>query len=139
MVPSHTRKRGRLYRFYRTTTALKLGRDACPIRSVPAVDVEAAVIGQIRALLRAPEVVVRVWRAAYLENDQIDEREVVEAVQRLNPLWDRLFPVEQARIIQLVVERVTVRADGLEIGLRVEGIASVVEDLRRREPERTAA
>jgi site-specific DNA recombinase len=139
MVPSHTRKRGRLYRFYRTTTALKLGRDACPIRSVPAVDVEAAVIGQIRALLRAPEVVVRVWRAAYLENDQIDEREVVEALQRLNPLWDRLFPVEQARIIQLVVERVTVRADGLEIGLRVEGIASVVEDLRRREPERTAA
>jgi site-specific DNA recombinase len=139
MVPSHTRKRGRLYRFYRTTTALKLGRDACPIRSVPAVDVEAAVIGQIRALLRAPEVVVRVWRAAYLENDQIDEREVVEALQRLNPLWDRLFPVEQARIIQLVVERVTVRADGLEIGLRVEGIASAVEDLRRREPERTAA
>jgi hypothetical protein len=139
MVPSHTRKRGRLYRFYRTTTALKLGRDACPIRSVPAVDVEAAVIGQIRALLRAPEVVVRVWRAAYLEDDQIDEREVVEALQRLNPLWDRLFPVEQARIIQLVVERVTVRADGLEIGLRVEGIASVVEDLRRREPERTAA
>jgi hypothetical protein len=55
------------------------------------------------------------------------------------PVWDRLFPVEQARIIQLVVERVTVRADGLEIGLRVEGIASVVEDLRRREPERTAA
>jgi site-specific DNA recombinase len=106
---------------------------------VPAGDVEAAVIGQIRALLRAPEVVVRVWRAAYLENDQIDEREVVEALQRLNPLWDRLFPVEQARIIQLVVERVTVRADGLEIGLRVEGIASVVEDLRRREPERTAA
>jgi DNA invertase Pin-like site-specific DNA recombinase len=139
MAPSHTRKRGKLYRFYRTTTALKLGHGACPIRSVPAGDVEAAVIGQIRALLRAPEVVVRVWRAAYLEDDQIDEREVVEALQRLDPLWNRLFPVEQARIIQLLVERVTVRADGLEIGLRVEGIASVVEDLRRREPERTAA
>jgi DNA invertase Pin-like site-specific DNA recombinase len=139
MAPSHTRKRGKLYRFYRTTTALKLGHEACPIRSVPAGDVEAAVIGQIRALLRAPEVVVRVWRAAYLEDDQIDEREVVEALQRLDPLWDRLFPAEQARIIQLLVERAIVRLDGLEIGLRVEGIVSVVEDLRRREPERTAA
>jgi len=139
MAPSHTRRRGRLYRFYRTTTALKLGHDACPIRSVPAGDVEAAVIGQIRALLRAPEVVVRVWRAAYLEDNAIDEREVVEALQRLDPLWDQLFPVEQARIIQLLVERVIVRLDGLEIRLRVEGISSLVEDLRRREPERTAA
>jgi hypothetical protein len=139
MAPSHTRKRGRLYRFYRTTTALKLGRDACPIRSVPAGDVEAAVIRQMRALLRAPEVVVRVWRAAYLEDDRIEEREVVEALHRLDPLWDQLFAVEQARIVQLLVERVTVRLDGLEIILRVEGIASIVEDLRRHEPERTAA
>ena len=139
MAPSHTRKRGRLYRFYRTTTALKLGREACPLRSVPAGDVEAAVIGQMRALLRAPEVVVRVWRAAYLEDDRIEEREVVEALHRLDPLWDQLFPVEQARIVQLLVERVTVRLDGLEIILRVEGIASIVEDLRRHEPESTAA
>ena len=92
MVPSHTRRRGRLYRFYRTTTALKLGHDACPIRSVPAGDVEAAVIGQIRALLRAPEVVVRVWRAAYLEDQGIDEREVVEALQRLDPLMGPALP-----------------------------------------------
>jgi site-specific DNA recombinase len=84
-------------------------------------------------------VVVRVWRAAYLENEQIVEGEVVEALQRLNPLWDRLFPVEQARIIQLLVERVIVRLEGLEINLRVDGISSVVEDLRRRKPERTAA
>jgi DNA invertase Pin-like site-specific DNA recombinase len=139
MAPSHTCRLGRLYRFYRTSTALKLGHDACPIRAVPAGEVEAAVIGQIRALLRTPEVVVRVWRAAYLEEQGIDEREVVEALQRLDPLWDQLFPVEQARLVQLLVERVIVRLDGLEIRLRVEGIASVVEDLRRREPERTAA
>jgi site-specific DNA recombinase len=139
MAPSHTRRRGRLYRFYRTTTALKLGHDACPIRSVPAGDVEAAVIGQMRALLRAPEMVVRVWRAAWLEDERVDECEVVEALQRLDPIWDQLFPVEQARIIQLLVERVIVRLDGLEIRLRVEGISSLVEDLRRREPERTAA
>jgi site-specific DNA recombinase len=139
MAPSHTRRRGRLYRFYRTTTALKLGHDACPIRSVPAGDVEAAVIGQMRALLRAPEMVVRVWRAAWLEDERVDECEVVEALQRLDPIWDQLFPVEQARIVQLLVERVIVRLDGLEIRLRVEGISSLVEDLRRREPERTAA
>ena len=140
MAPSHTRKRGRLYRFYRTTTALKLCHEACPIRSVPAGVVEAAVIDQIRALLRAPEVVVRVWRAAKADGDEIDEREVVEALQRLDPLWDQLFPAEQTRILQLLVERVHVRLDGLELTLRVEGIDSLVDDLRRREAvERKAA
>jgi site-specific DNA recombinase len=62
MAPSHTRRRGRLYRFYRTATSLKLSHGECPIRAVPAGDVEGAVINQIRALLRAPEMVVRTWR-----------------------------------------------------------------------------
>jgi site-specific DNA recombinase len=139
MAPSHTRRRGRLYRFYRTTTSLKLCHEACPIRAVPAGAVEAAVIGQVRALLRAPEVVVRVWRTAWLGDEQIDEREVVEALQRLDPLWEQLFPAEQARIIQLLVERVTVRLDGLELRLRVDGLASIVEDLRRRQDAEAVA
>jgi site-specific DNA recombinase len=140
MAPSHTRRRGRLYRFYRTATSLKLGHDACPIRAVPAGEVEAAVINQIRALVRAPEVVVRTWRAVWLDDEQVEERAAVESLQRLDPLWDQLFPAEQARILQLLVARVAVRLDGLEISLRVEGIASVVEDLRLREStERQAA
>jgi hypothetical protein len=140
MAPSHTRRRGRLYRIYRTATSLKLGQGECPIRAVPAGEVEAAVINQIRAVLRAPEVIVRTWRAACLEDQAIDERAVVEALQRLDPLWDQLFPAEQARILQLLVERIVVRLDGLEISLRVEGISSVVEDLRRHEgAERQAA
>ena len=110
MAPSHTRRRGRLYRFYRTATSLKLCHGACPIRAVPAGEVEAAVINQIRALLRSPEIVVRVWRAAQLAGEAIDEREVVEALQRLDPLWDQLFPAEQARILQLLVARVVGQA-----------------------------
>ena len=140
MTPSHTRRRGRLYRFYRTATSLKLGHGDCPIRAVPAGEVEAAVINQVRALLRAPEVIVRTLRAGQLDGEAIDEREVVEALQRLDPLWDRLFPAEQARILQLLVARVVVRLNGLEISLRVEGIGSVVEDLQLHEgAERQAA
>ena len=81
----------------------------------------------------APELVVRTWRTAWLDDQQIDERDAVEALQRLDPLWDQLFPAEQARILQLLVARVVVRLDGLEISLRVEGINSLVEELRLRE------
>jgi site-specific DNA recombinase len=140
MAPSHTRRRGRLYQFYRTATSLKLCHGACPIRAVPAGEVEAAVINQIRALLRSPEIVVRIWRAAQHDGEAVDEREVALALQRLDPLWDQLFPAEQARILQLLVARVVVRLDGLEISLRVEGVGSLVEELRLQEDaERRAA
>jgi hypothetical protein len=78
-------------------------------------------------------VVVRTWRAAWLDDQQINEREVVEALQRLDPLWDQLFPAEQARILQLLVGRVVITLDGLKISLRVEGLASLAEELRLRE------
>ncbi len=50
--------------------------------------------------------------------------------ERLEPLWDELFPAEQARIVRLLVERVEVGPDGADIRLRVEGLASLMRDLR---------
>lgn len=58
MSPSHTRKKdGRTYRYYVSQTAIKHGYDTCPIRSLPAGEIEPAVIAQLRAMLRSPEVI----------------------------------------------------------------------------------
>ena len=40
-----------------------------------------------------------------------------------------MFPVEQARIIQLLIRRVTVTAAGLEVEIRREGIAGVIREM----------
>jgi site-specific DNA recombinase len=40
-----------------------------------------------------------------------------------------LFPAEQARIVQLLVERIDVAVDGMDIRLRVEGLTELVQDL----------
>ena len=45
---------------------------------------------------------------------------------------------EQARIVQLFVERVAVQEDALEVRIRAEGLASLVAELRQ-ELERRAA
>ena len=50
-------------------------------------------------------------------------------MEGLDPLWDELFPAEQARIVQLLVERVEVGVAGLKVRLRVQGIARMVQDL----------
>jgi hypothetical protein len=44
-------------------------------------------------------------------------------------LWDELFPAEQSRIIGLLVERVDVRSDRVDIKLRIAGISSLVGEL----------
>lgn len=65
-------------------------------------------LDQLRALLRKFEVVVGTWRAARAEAADLTEAEVREALERLDPLWEELFPAEQARITRLLVERVEV-------------------------------
>jgi site-specific DNA recombinase len=50
----------------------------------------------------------------------------------------RQFPAEQARIVQLLVERVDVREESLEVRIRAEGLASLVGELRQQ-GERKAA
>ena len=86
-------------------------------------------------LLRAPEIVIATWRAR-AEIPDFGEQEVREVLDRL---WAELFPAEQARIVQLLVERVDVGTDGLAIRLRTDGLASLVGELSQRPRERTAA
>jgi site-specific DNA recombinase len=89
-----------------------------------------SVIDQLRGLLRAPEVVVRTWRAARHSGDNISEAEVREALERLDPLWDELFPGEQTRIVRLLVERVEVHLNRLDVRLRTAGLTQLVGELR---------
>jgi site-specific DNA recombinase len=120
-------------------SVLKLGPETCPIRRVAAAEIETAVVDQVRGMLRAPEIVVRTWRVARQLMGDIKEAEVREALEQLDPIWDELFPAEQARIVQLLVERVDVRTDGLAIQLRTGGLASLVAEMRSMlAPQRAA-
>ncbi len=131
LSPAHSRKDGRLYRYYVAQQVLKAepDMDSALIRRVSAAQIETAVVEQVRALLRQPEVVVGTWLAARAEAPDLTEREVREALDRLDPMWGELFPAEQARIVQSLVERVVVGPAGADIRLRVEGLAGLVRDL----------
>ena len=136
MSPTHTRKGQRLYRYYVSQALIRGVGGGAGLTRLPAGEVEAAVISQIHELLRSPEIVVATWRAARQEIDGLTEAEVRHALERLDPFWDRLFPAEQARIVRLLVARIDV-ADGIDIRLRVDGLASVFRDLV--EPRQRAA
>jgi site-specific DNA recombinase len=44
-------------------------------------------------------------------------------------LWDELFPAEQTRIVQLLVERVVARMHGVEVRLRLNGLGGLVREI----------
>ena len=139
MTPTHARKGGRLYRYYVAAGLLKGDKPPGVVRRAPAAELEAAVVDQLRGLLRAPEIIVGTWRSARPEIDALSETDVREALLSLDPIWGELFPAEQARILQLLVERVDVHPDRLDLQLRVDGLQTLVADLRAGKPERRAA
>jgi len=207
MGPTFSKRRGKTYRCYQCVHASKHGSGSCPVGTVPAGEIERAVIEQLRAVFEAPEVVATtVWaareqREARLEevthqhaeataalaalrveaqrlmsgvygdsalvagrlaeltaqveeqeraataadqemqalSSRVGENEVIDALSSLDPVWEELFPAEQERIVQLLVRRVEVSPDGLDLELRAEGLESLALELRSQEREEVAA
>lgn len=130
MAPTHTRKGGRLYRYYVSTAVLKQGRDACPVGRLPAATIEQTIIDQLRSRLSQPELIVGTWKAAQPDLPDLTEADVQQALLDLDPIWDELFPAEQARIVQLLIERVDVETDSLSITLRTDGITALAREMQ---------
>lgn len=97
---------------------------------MPAGEIEAAVINQLRAVFRQPEIIAGTWKASRAHAGDISEAEARAALLQLDPLWDELFPAEQARIVGLLVERVDIGADGLKVRLRVDGLGGLAHEMR---------
>jgi site-specific DNA recombinase len=138
MTPTHTRRRGRLYRYYICLGASRRGHDTCPVRSIPASEVEGLVLGQVRRLLASPELVARTIAALRRENSgaediELEEGDVIEAIGALEPVWDELYPAEQACILRLLIERIDVAPDGISVTLHAAGIRSLVAELADQE------
>ena len=127
--PTHTRKGGKLYRYYVSQSVLKHGAGSCPVGRVPAGEIETAVIDQLRAVFRQPEIVAGTWKAARAQDGEITEIDACDALTRLDPLWDELFPAEQARIAALLVERIDIGTDGLDVRLRMDGLTGLAREM----------
>jgi hypothetical protein len=70
--------------------------------------VEDAMIGEIHCMIRAPEITARTIRAQRRAGAPVEEAAVVATLVGFERLWGALYPAEQARIVQLLVERITV-------------------------------
>jgi DNA invertase Pin-like site-specific DNA recombinase len=127
MTPHHTKRKGKRYCYYTSMDVIRK-RPAAELRGpqrLPGAMVEEAVIGEIRRMLRTPEVAARTARAVRKDRPDLDETTVVAALAQFDDLWKALIPAEQARIVQLLVARITVSEAGLAIDLRHDGLGAI--------------
>lgn len=113
------------YRYYVSTQAVKKSYGHCPLKTVSAHMLEELVISQVRRLLVQPEWAVRISR----QDSDLSERTIMAALKKFESLWDELFPAEQARIVNLLIQRITVHPDKLQITLRPLGMIGLLRDL----------
>ncbi len=93
MTPAFASKNGgKRYQFYACINALKRGRQACPSRYLPALEIENLVVEQIREIAA----------------NRRSSREADDALApfRDHSVWEALPATEQARLVQGLVQRV---------------------------------
>ncbi len=56
-------------------------------------------------------------------------------MEKLDPIWNELFPDEQARIVRLLVDRVEVHPNGMDVKLRSDGLTSLVTEINALDAE----
>ena len=143
MTPHSTKGTGgKVYRYYLSTRDSKEGHGASHVKMLPAGEVDEAVMAQVRGLLRSPEMVAQVWREIAKLKDKatagMNETQVAVALNRIDLVWDQLFPLEQHRVLQLLVERVIVAPNELQVKLHPSGVENLALDVIR-DPGRTRA
>jgi site-specific DNA recombinase len=131
LTPWYTRKKnGRLYRYYLPVRENKEHAGASGLPRLPAAELEAAVLEQLRRVLRAPEMVAGVSERATRLDPSLDEAQVTVAMTRLEGIWEQLFPAEQQRIVRLLIDKVIVSPNDLEVRFRRNGIEVLALELQ---------
>lgn len=122
---TYTKKNGVAYTYYACISHLKHSKSRCPIKRLPAGDLESIVIEQIGVVFRTPTFIAQVANQAELE-----PQEVMNALSDLRGFWLDLFPVEQNRLMNLMIDYITVTENGLDIKVKTSGMRSLIKEIQ---------
>jgi DNA invertase Pin-like site-specific DNA recombinase len=125
-----TKKNGKRYRYYIPLRDTKEGVGASGLPRFPAQELENAVLGQLRHLMRHPTMLEDMAAQATKLVPSMDEARVTVAMTRLDTIWDQLFPAEQCRIVRLMIEKVIVYPNDLRLNLNLIGLEKVALELQ---------
>lgn len=139
LSPTHTRKKGKQYRYYVSQLDQKQQAGTSGLSRLPAAELEATVLDHLRQILRGPQFVPGVITQAIALDPTLDEAKVAVAMLRLDLIWEQLFPAEQDRLVRLLLDRVIVTPHTINVQFRPNGLQQLTHELNLTEAEECSA
>ncbi len=122
LTPTYSKKKDKIYRYYVSTHAIKTTYDNCPLKTISAPFLEEIIMEQVRRSLTNVEWVQRIQQ----QDTALKLPDIRKALKNFDMMWAELFPAEQARIIQLVIDNILVHPDKIIITFHPSGMLSVL-------------
>ena len=72
-----------------------------------------------------------VWQEVRKLGEPMTETQVAVALMRIDEIWEQLIPAEQARVVRLLVEKVTVTPNELHVKMRPNGVERMALEIGR--------
>jgi site-specific DNA recombinase len=123
MKPTYSSKGTRRYYYYLCSKDSKRATSECPVKQIPAGDIEELVRKQIQKMLSDISLVIH-----FAERSGMSPLEVVECFRE--EFWNEITPGEYNRLLILLVEKAVVWEDKLEVVLKTCGIKSLLEEFK---------
>ena len=121
--PTYANNGFKRYLYYICNQDQRRPRSICPVRRVSAPAIEDIVLEQLRRVLQtksAQEILIKMGFS----------RETVNGCAKdFDAIWDELFPRERQRIINLLLERVDVYVDHVDIEIKTNGLNAFAGEL----------
>jgi site-specific DNA recombinase len=140
MTPAHTTKGAKRYRYYTCINAQKRGWQVCPSKSIPAAEIEALVLEQIRCIGRDPNLLHETLTQARQQEDartveldaerRVLERDLTRWHAEMQRLSGQLGGAERDRSVISRLADLQERIDMAE--RRLSGVREQMQDVRRK-------
>ena len=119
----------RRYRYFVCGRDAKRLKSTCPLRHVPAPELERLVVNEIGSLLGTPETLAGVLdEAKGMGAAALPTEKVREALADLVSVWDVMFPVERYRLVRSIVARITIWPDKVKIRFNPAGLEELIAE-----------
>lgn len=122
MMPTYGKKNGKKYFYYFCVKDSKRAEATCPVRKFPAGEIEKVAFEQLKAILNSSEIITILSQQNNIPGSVISE-------YFNNDFWAEISPGEANRLFTLLVEKMVVYDDKLEIELKTAGAKAITAEI----------
>ena len=98
-----------------------------PDQQIAANEIETHVLHQVQRVITSPDILLDTLKAAKTFDKSITPSQVRNALQNIAPIWQELFPTEQQRLLSLLINRVVLHSDYVDIQVKINGITGLLD------------